>query len=450
MIKILIGLFILSVMVFIHELGHFIAAKLSGVIVETFSIGWGPVLFKKKFRGTEYRLSAIPMGGYCGMKGENAFREAIEKKLTAMPKEEGGLYSVHPFKRIIIAFAGPFANYLSAILALSIVSAIGSTYYTTSNQIAPVYYYNEKDDSPARLAGLEMGDKILSINGEKTETFSDIVKLIVPQAKEEVTLVIERNGEILEKKLIPKLDPKTGAGVIGFYSYVPAELAGTVPSSAAEAAGLKEGDIIIRADGEQIRNTRDLEAVLKKSLAETAEFTVLRNGEEITKTVNLIRTEQGFDLGLKIKTVKVDIPGTGFFKSFINGFILTHKTIALTFKSFGLLFKGVDLKQAVSGPLRITHILGDTAEQGFKESFLTGLSDVLNIVSLISISLFIMNLLPVPVLDGGLILFALTEFVLRRQIHPKILYYIQFIGFAFIGAVFLFALWGDFWFFFKG
>ncbi|WP_252723348.1 site-2 protease family protein [Treponema pedis] len=146
----------------------------------------------------------------------------------------------------------------------------------------------------------------------------------------------------------------------------------------------------------------------------------------------------------------MDIPGTGFFKSFINGFILTHKTIALTFKSFGLLFKGVDLKQAVSGPLRITHILGDTAEQGFKESFLTGLSDVLNIVSLISISLFIMNLLPVPVLDGGLILFALTEFVLRRQIRPKILYYIQFIGFAFIGAVFLFALWGDFWFFFKG
>ena len=110
MVKILIGLIILSIMVFIHELGHFIAAKLCGVVVESFSIGWGPVLFKKKKGDTEYRISAIPMGGYCGMKGEKAFQQAIEENLPAIPKKEGELYGVHPFKRIIIAFAGPFAN----------------------------------------------------------------------------------------------------------------------------------------------------------------------------------------------------------------------------------------------------------------------------------------------------------------------------------------------------
>ena len=443
MVKILIGLIILSIMVFIHELGHFIAAKLCGVVVESFSIGWGPVLFKKKRGDTEYRISAIPMGGYCGMKGEKAFQQAIEENLAAIPKKEGELYGVHPLKRIIIAFAGPFANYISAVLALAIVSAIGSSYYTSSNKIAPVYYYNEADDSPAREADLRMGDVILSINGEKTETFADIVRLIVPEAKEEVTLEIERDGQILTKKLRPKLDPKTGAGIIGFYSFIPLEIDGVKPSSSAELAGLKKGDLITEVDGIEVANTIDLNRALDSINEKTAELGILRDGNKITKTVNLIRTENGIDLGLKIKNIKVEIPGTGFFKSIVNGFVLTHKSFVLTFKSLGLLFKGVDFRQAVSGPVRITHMLGDVAAQGFKAGFLIGLSDILNFVSIISISLFIMNLLPIPILDGGLILFAFIEFIFRRQIHPKVLYYVQFIGIAFIGIVFIFALWGD-------
>ncbi len=443
MVKILIGLIILSIMVFIHELGHFIAAKLCGVVVESFSIGWGPVLFKKKKGDTEYRISAIPMGGYCGMKGEKAFQQAIEENLAAIPKKEGELYGVHPFKRIIIAFAGPFANYISAVLALAIVSAIGSSYYTSSNKIAPVYYYNEADDSPARQADLRMGDVILSINGEKTETFADIVRLIVPEAKEEVTLEIEREGQILIKKLRPKLDPKTGAGIIGFYSFIPLEIDGVKPSSSAELAGLKKGDLITEVNGIEVANTIDLNRALDGINEKTAELGVLRDGNKITKTVNLIRTENGIDLGLNIKNIKVETPGTGFFKSIVNGFVLTHKTFVLTFKSLGLLFKGVDFRQAVSGPVRITHMLGDVAAQGFKAGFLIGLSDILNFVSIISISLFIMNLLPIPILDGGLILFAFIEFIFRRQIHPKVLYYVQFIGIAFIGVVFIFALWGD-------
>lgn len=443
MVKILIGLIILSIMVFIHELGHFIAAKLCGVVVESFSIGWGPVLLKKKKGDTEYRISAIPMGGYCGMKGEKAFQQAIEEKLPAIPKKEGELYGVHPFKRIIIAFAGPFANYISAVLALAIVSAIGSSYYTSSNKIAPVYYYNEADDSPAREADLRMGDVILSINGEKTETFADIVRLIVPEAKEEVTLEIEREGQILTKKLRPKLDPKTGAGIIGFYSFIPLEIDSVKPSSSAELAGLKKGDLITEVNGIEVANTIDLNRALGGISEKTAELGILRDGNKITKTVNLIRTENGIDLGLKIKNIKVEIPGTGFFKSIVNGFVLTHKSFVLTFKSLGLLFKGVDFRQAVSGPVRITHMLGDVAAQGFKAGFLIGLSDILNFVSIISISLFIMNLLPIPILDGGLILFAFIEFIFRRQIHPKVLYYVQFIGIAFIGVVFLFALWGD-------
>ena len=449
MIKILIGLIILSVMVFIHELGHFIAAKMCGVIVESFSMGWGPILFKKKKGVTEYRISAIPMGGYCGMKGENAFRKALEENLPAMPKEEGALYSVHPFKRIIIAFAGPFANYLSAIFALMIVSAIGTTNYTTSNQIAPVYYYNENDDSPAKAAGLEMGDRIISINGKKTETFLDILKEVVPSAKENMTLMIERNGTVITKQVRPKLDPATGAGIIGFYNYIPLDIGGIKPHSAADYAGMLKNDTIIKINGKDVFNTIDVQNILKDLNANTAEFTVLRNGQELNKSINIIKTENGFDLGMEFKTIKVEVPGTDFFTSIANGFILTHKNLVLTFKSLGLLFKGVDLKQAVSGPLRITHILGDVAQKGFKESFKEGTADLLNFISLISISLFIMNLLPIPIADGGLILFAFTEWALRREIKPKFLYYMQLAGFVIIGIVFLFALWGDISFFLK-
>lgn len=448
MTKILIGLIILSFMVFIHELGHFIAAKLCGVIVESFSIGWGPILFKKKKGHTEYRISAIPMGGYCGMKGETAFKKALEENLSAMPKEEGGLYSVHPLKRVIIAFAGPFANYLSAVLALMIVSALGSSYYTTSNQIAPVYYYNENDSSPAKEAGLKMGDKIVGINGKKIETFADILQEVVPAAKQKLTLRIERSGEILTKELTPKLDPSTGAGIIGFYSYIPLSIEKVDISSAADSAGFVNDDMIIKVNGEEVFNTIDLQIALDKiEQAKTAEFTILRNNTEITKAVNLIKTERGFDLGIKFKTIKVDIPRTGFFTSIVNGFIFTHQNIILTAKSFTLLFKGVDLKQAVSGPLRITHILGDVTERSFKESFVTGIRDMLNFISLISISLFIMNLLPIPIADGGLILFAFVELILKRQIKPKILYYTQIAGFAIIGFIFLLALWGDISFF---
>ncbi len=447
MLNILIGLLILSFMVCVHEFGHFLAAKACGVVVESFSIGWGPILLRKKKGDTEYRLSAIPMGGYCGMKGEKAFQQALQENLPAIPKDEGSLYSASAFKRILIAVAGPFANFLTAVIALAIVSAIGSTHFTSSNKIAPVYYYTEADDSPAKIADLKMGDKIVSINGQKTETFSDIIKIIVPAAQEELDFQIERDGKILNKKITPKLNPKTGAGQVGFYSFVPLELAGVQESSAAAMAGLKAGDKIITANGKSVENTRDLEELLKTIEGDSIELGILRGSEELKKQVSLIRTESGFDLGIQLKFIKVEVSGTGFFESIVQGFVKTHETLVLTFKSLALLFKGVDLKEAVSGPLRITHMLGDVASQGFSVSFWSGLSDILNFISLISISLFIMNLLPIPVLDGGMIFFAFIELIIRKPVHPKVLYYIQFIGFAFIAIVFIFALWGDIRFF---
>ena len=155
------------------------------------------------------------------------------------------------------------------------------------------------------------------------------------------------------------------------------------------------------------------------------------------------------DVGIRFASDRYHTPTYGFFGSIKQGFLETIETIGLTFKSIGLLFKGVDFTSAVSGPIRITQMIGETAVSGFSASFSTGIVTVLNFLALISISLFIMNLLPIPILDGGLILFALIETISRRKIHPKILYYVQFIGLAFIAVLFCIALFSDFRYLFN-
>ena len=444
MVKFLIGLPVLGIVVFIHELGHFIAAKLCGVSVESFSIGWGPVLLHKKFGTTDYRLSAIPLGGYCGMKGEHAFREAYEKKLLSVPKEEGSLFAAHPFKRMLIAFAGPFANLLLAAAALAMISGLGRTYYTTDNRIVPVYCLDPSDESPARTAGLQIGDRILQINGEKTANFTDIQQIIALHPEESLTMIIERGGEQLSSTIRPTLNKKTGAGQVGIYRYVPLEIASVRKDSAADLAGIKAGDRLTGIDGTALDNRMALIYFFRDYTQKTALFELIRDGERIELPVNLVRTENGsVDLGLNWAYITVVEKGTGFIASLRQGIVQTGELTAVTLKSLGLLFKGVSMTEAVAGPVRISSMIGSLAADGFSENTRAGFVNIAEIVAVICISLFLMNLLPIPILDGGLIFTAFIECIVRRQTPPRVLYYIQFVGFAFIAALFFFALWAD-------
>lgn len=451
MIKILIGLLVLSVMVVIHELGHFLMAKLCGVTVESFSIGWGPILLKKKIKETEYRISAIPMGGYCGMKGEKAFVKALEENLSTIPKEEGGLYNASPIKRILIAFAGPFANYISAVVCFAIISSMGATYHTYSNTVAPIHCYDSTVATSAKDADLQIGDKIIEINGKKTTNFREIMLEVMTAANKPLMFKIERDGVVFEKEITPKLNPKTGSGLIGIYPFVNLKIEDVLSNSASYNAGLKKGDIIRNINGKNVDNTIELQEELNslyESQIEKTTIGVEREGSMLEKEIYIVRLEKGgIDLGISFQTQKVVVKATGFFSSIVQGFVKTHETILLTFKGFALLFKGIDLRQAVSGPLRITHMIGDVAQEGFKSSMAEGWASLLSFVAIISISLFIMNLLPIPVLDGGLILLSLIEAVLRHEISPKITYRVQFIGFAFIALLFAFAMVVDVLFF---
>ena len=440
---IIYGLIGLGFIVFIHELGHFITAKICGVTVESFSIGMGPILLHKTIKGTDYRLSLIPLGGYCGMKGQKDFQVALDEKLESITGDKDSFYGIHPLKRVIIAFSGPFFNFIFAAIAFMIISMIGYSYYTSENKIILANEVYPEMESIAQKAGLQTGDKILSVNDKETPYFTDIYEAISISANKKTDLQIQRDSEIFNIEVTPSLNKETGAGVLGIVSWTNPLIDSVEKNSIAEKVGLKEQDLILQINDDIIKNTADYNNAIQKY--DNFSMKVLRDNNEII-IENIEINPQKDDkttLGITFYTEKVKSKTYSFFPAIINGFVEAGKTTALTFKSLGLLFQGVDLTKAVSGPLRITVMLGDTAKAGFSAGFSTGIVTVFNFLAIISISLFIMNLLPIPILDGGLILFALIEAITKKQISPKIQYYVQFIGVGLILVLFVFAMFGD-------
>ena len=366
--KWLYGLLCLIFLIIFHEFGHFIAAKIFGVKVESFSVGFGPVLLHKTIRGTDYRLSLLPLGGYCGMKGEKDFQKALENNLPSIEAGKDSLYGVHPLKRALIGFSGPFFNYLFAIIAYSLIAGIGYSYFTYSNKIIISDELFGSTGSVAKDAGLCTGDKIIQINNSKINDFSDIIENVSTRPDEDLYIRVDRDGKILEFTVHSQLNKDSGTGKIG-----------------------------IAAD------TNDV--------------------------------------------IENHTPEYNFFEAIGNGFIEANKAVVLTFKSFKILFKGINVSKAVSGPARVTDMLGTTVKEGFSIGIREGFVSMFSLMGVISISLFIMNLLPVPVLDGGIILIALIETIFRKKVKPKIQYYIQFIGIAFIAILFVIGLSGDINFF---
>ena len=369
--KWLYGILCLFFLILFHEFGHFLAAKLFGVKVESFSIGFGPILLHRTVKGTDYRLSLIPLGGYCGMKGENEFKKAIDEGLKEVNGEPDSLFGIHPFKRAAIGFAGPFFNLIFAIFCFSLINGIGYKYYTYSNKIILADELYENSSTAARRGGLLTGDEIIKINNKEISDFSQIIEEVSVRPDEYMMIYVLRDGVELAFYIHSDMDKETGTGKIG-----------------------------VAAD-----------------------------------TSNMIEQST---------------PEYNFFEAIGHGFLDTFEYIGLTFKSIAILFKGVNLKNAVGGPARITEILGSTAQEGFSEGFKTGFISLSNLMAVISISLFIMNLLPIPVLDGGLILIALIETISRKKVPPKVQYRIQFIGFAFIGILFIIGLIGDINYFISG
>ena len=247
--RILLGFIGLGVVVFVHELGHFLAARLAGITVEAFSIGWGKPILKKTIGGVEYRLGLFPVGGYCKMKGDSEFEEAYKNSEEGKSAEKGSFYAASPFSRIVACFGGPFFNFVFAVLVLSVIWGLGFEVNTLGNRIILASEINPGTTNPADEAGLKTGDRIVSIMGRKTETYNDIQELIALNPGEELPLQIERNGSTLNLLVTPVMEKSTGAGRIGVYFWTDPIVERVTEGSPAEIAGLQSGDRLLAING---------------------------------------------------------------------------------------------------------------------------------------------------------------------------------------------------------
>jgi len=458
-IQILIGLAGLGLMVFIHELGHFFAARALGIEVEAFALGWGPTLLKYKGKRTEYRLAAFPLGGYCKMKGEQDMADALQNKKEVLEASSGSFFAAKPWRRIIVVAAGPLVNLVFALIVMTLVWFIGFSYTSTDNRIVlPSDYHSQSGPSdptmpvldttasPAALAGLKSGDRIVAINGSPTESFRDIQMGIAVAAKQKVTLSIDRDGTNFETSLEPLLDTQTGAGRIGIRQWI--EPVVEKVSGGAASGGILPGDRILSVGGTPIVHIMDLESAVAASRG-AVEVVVDRQGT--TQKLNIFPdyTKDSLpNLDIQFKGKTFHSPRLNLFQAAARGTKEAVDAIVLTARSIGLLFQGLDPTKAVSGPIRITYYVGEVATQGFSISFSEGIRSFFHFLSLISIALFFGNLLPIPALDGGQIVLFIWETISRRPLRPKLVQRYQIVGVVLVFGMLLLAISGDILFMF--
>ena len=447
-IKIALGLFGMGILVFVHELGHLVGARLAGIDVEAFSIGWGKPILKKKIKGVEYRLGMFPMGGYCKMRGDGEFQEVWENSLKGQKPEKGTFYGTSPFGRIIACFGGPFFNMVFAALVLSFIWGIGFEVQTLDNRIVLASELNNEIKYPADEAGFKTGDRIIEVDGKKTSYYDDVKKKIAINPKKLLPVTVEREGEKTTLLVRPNLE-KNGMGTIGVYFWTDAVIDDIIPGSDAAKAGLFPGDRITAVNKTPVTNTIDFSKAMENAL-ETGSGRVsidyARNGvdKQAQGTTEIVISGYGgTPLGIVWPLVTYKNPPLSPPAALAKGVSESWETLVISLRSLSLLFQGINLTEAVSGPVRITYMVGDIATEGFGRNFVTGLRSLANFLALISIALCVMNLLPLPVLDGGMIVLTLVEWIRRKPIHPKAINAVQTAGVALISGLIIFAVFGD-------
>ncbi len=430
-ISILAFIIVLGVLIFFHELGHFLMARLFGVGVEKFSLGFGPRLIGKKIGITDYRLSAIPLGGYVKMVGEEPDAEVdpADAHLSFTHK--------HVLKRICIVAAGPVFNLLLAVLIFFIFFAI-----TGIEDIRPIVRQVQKD-SAAQQAGLRLDDLIVSIDGTKIDAWYDIDKAVTESKGRRLQLGVVRNGALIEIDVRPEL--KQGVDLLGdnisFFdigiSAFPELMAivGDVNAGfPADKAGLKKGDQITSINGIPIVSWRQMQSLISSSGGAELTLTIKRGAEvlkihltpqHVETKDHLGRAEKRYLIG--ITNQPIEIPETDLVTKRLNPIEAAVKSVEQSYSILVLMIRSVVKmidgsipKDSLGGPIMIAKMAGDQAR--------LGLDKLIQFIAFISINLAIINLLPIPVLDGGHLLFFLIEAIKGRPVSIKVREVAQQIG----------------------
>jgi len=400
-------LIVIGILVFVHEFGHFIMAKRAGVRVEKFSLGMGPKLFGYKKGDTEYIVSALPLGGYVKMAGENPDEEP-----TGSPDE---FQSKTVWQRVKIAVTGPLTNILLAFLVMPLVFMVG----TYSEGPAKVGYV--ENGSPAERAGFMAGDVIEKINGRSINDWTKALSLIAVNPDTDVKVTINRQGEKKTLVLRPQTATELKIGISGLVPDMPAEVGRLKEGFPAEKAGIQVNDRIIAVDGKTIYHWNQFSSLVRESKGNKMTITLDREGKRIEIVVTPQEDNGRYVIGVE-PIMRLVFKKYGFLDSLRLGFDKTIESVDLTLITLKkLLTFNLSIK-TLGGPVMIAQMSGQAAA--------AGLSSFLSLLAMISISLGILNLLPIPVLDGGLVLFLIIEAIRKKPLSRKVMEVSQSIGAA--------------------
>jgi len=423
-------LVLIGVMIMIHELGHFWAARFFDVKVEAFSFGFGPRLFGFRRGETDYRFSLILFGGYVKMAGEQIGDESADdpRSLLAKPR----------WQRLIIAFAGPFMNVLLAIGLLTGLYMVKFQKVSDADMQAIIGHVIP--DSPAAKAGLQDGDKIVALDGKKNPNWEDVGLKEIASAYRPMNLTIERNGSRFNAVVTPILGERSGVGFAGWDERGQVQLGSVEAGMPADQAGMKKGDLLIEVNGTPIHSVYKFQEITKSSNGKPIEVIYERNGQRQHVTIQPVYAKidgpARWMIGvmpqqkLDFITTKLSLPEA------FNESLRQNAKGAMLIAQFlkGMAERRMSTKN-LSGPIGIGVMAGDAAREGPSAFFM--------FMSMVSLNLAIFNLLPIPILDGGVILMLLVEMVMQRDLSLNVKEAVFKVGFVCIMVIVAFVLYND-------
>jgi regulator of sigma E protease len=404
LISVIAVVVVLGFMILIHEFGHYAVAKWMGVRVEVFSIGFGRRLFGFTRGETDYRVAAIPLGGYVKMSGENPMDER-----TNDPRE----FLNHPrWHRFLIAIAGPTMNILLAVVLLTVVYMVHYEYPVYLDK--PAVIEGVRKDSPAAQAGIQPGDRIVEIAGIHDPTWEQVQPREWMDPNQPLTVMIQRGSQVFSTTVVPKAVSSLGIGSAGWFPKEPVVIGQLDPGLPAAKAGLKENDRVVAMDGKPIPSIETFIDRLQETKDQPVDLTVERSSQTLHFTLRPVLSstedphEQRYRLGFVNKgvTTVTTLPFPAALKLSLQQ---NKKYSALILELAKKLVEHKISMKVISGPIGIAQDAGYAAEQ-------KGWTPLMELTAGISLNLGIFNLLPIPILDGGVILFLLIEGIMRRDI----------------------------------
>lgn len=419
-------LVLIGIMIVIHELGHYMAARLFDVRVDAFSIGFGPRLLGFRRGETDFRISLIPFGGFVRMAGEQPGDNFDPRGFLAKPR----------WQRLIVVFAGPAMNVLLAIALLAGLYMVKYPKLASAEGPARIGYV--RPNSPAANAGVQPGDTIVQIGDKQAPTWEDILMKEVVSSNRALPLLVDRGGKQVRLVVTPEADERSGTGVAGWADWTDVEIGGLVKGLDAERKGLQRGDLLVSINGHPIHTVYTIHEQVRASEGKPVQLVVRRNGQELQYTVVPTKSEDGgqtrwmvgVELASRVIYTRLNLP-----QALSKSVDQNVRGATLIYQFLHAILERRSSPKSLEGPIRIAQLSGEAAREGA----MTYISLMANV----SLNLAIFNLLPIPILDGGVILLLLIEMVIRRDLSLQLKENIFKLGFVFLMMVVVFVLYND-------